>query len=135
LVISYVLDLPFGRGKKYLTDATGFVDKVVGGWSVDGITIFQKGFPLAFGNAIPNYITSYGGGSRPNVVAGCNSQPMGASQHFRWRLNLRAGLKYLPRHEPAPHPVRTQIHVLDLGTPGMAVQSIAIPGEFFSAVP
>lgn len=71
-MISYGLDLPFGRGKKYLTDATGFVDKVVGGGGVDGITIFQKGFPSAFGNAIPNYITSYGGGSRPNVVAGCN---------------------------------------------------------------
>jgi hypothetical protein len=75
-----VLDLPFGHGKKYLTDATGFVDKLVGGWGVDGMTIFQKGFPLAFGNAIPNYITSYGGGSRPNVVAGCNkSSGLGGS--------------------------------------------------------
>jgi hypothetical protein len=80
LVISYVLDPPFGHGKKYLTDATGFVDKLVGGWGVDGITIFQKGFPLAFGNAIPNYINSYGGVSRPNVVAGCNkSSGLGGS--------------------------------------------------------
>jgi hypothetical protein len=86
LVISYVVDLPFGHGKKYLTDATGFVDKVVGGWGVDGITIFQKGFPLAFGNAIPNYVTSYGGGSRPNVVAGCNkSSPVsGAAKLGEW---------------------------------------------------
>jgi hypothetical protein len=29
-----------------LTDATGFVDKVVCGWGADGITIFQKDFPL-----------------------------------------------------------------------------------------
>jgi hypothetical protein len=32
----------------------------------------QKSFPLAFSNAIPNYTASFGGGSRPNVVAGCN---------------------------------------------------------------
>jgi hypothetical protein len=44
----------------------------VGGWGVDGITIFQKGFPLAFNNAIPNYTASFGGGSQPNVVAGWN---------------------------------------------------------------
>jgi hypothetical protein len=46
--------------------------KVVGGWGLDGITIFQKGVPLAFNNAIPNYTASFGGGSRPNVLAGCN---------------------------------------------------------------
>jgi len=46
--------------------------KVVGGWGLDGITIFQKGLPLAFNNAIPNYTASFGGGSQPNVVAGCN---------------------------------------------------------------
>lgn len=58
----------FGHGKKYLTDATGFVDKLVGGWGVDGITIFQTGFPLAFSHAIPNYTASFGGGARPKVV-------------------------------------------------------------------
>ena len=78
LVISYVLDLPFGRGRKYYSSATGVMDKIVGGWGVDGVTIFQKGFPLAFGNSIPNYITSFGGGSRPDVVPGCNkSRPSG----------------------------------------------------------
>jgi hypothetical protein len=28
------------------------------------------------------------------------SQPMGASQYFRWQLNLRPGLKYLPGTNP-----------------------------------
>jgi hypothetical protein len=133
--------------------------KVVGGWGVDGITIFQKGFPLAFNNAIPNYTASFGGGSRPNVVAGGNKSPgVGGSEklgewfvtscftapadftygkffnifnrnpwappkHFCWQLNLRPGIQYLPRHEPAPHPVRTEIHVLDLQTHGLAVQA------------
>jgi hypothetical protein len=72
LVTSYVVDLLFGHGKKYLTDATGFVDKVVGGWGVDGITMFQNGLLLAFNNAILNYTASFGGGFRPNAVADCN---------------------------------------------------------------
>ena len=86
LVISYVLDLPFGPGKRYLTDASGVKAKLVGGWGIDGITIFQKGFPLAFGNALPNYITNYGAGSRPNVVPGCNkgARPAGTSQLAEW---------------------------------------------------
>jgi len=86
LVISYVLDLPFGPGKRYLTDASGAKAKLVGGWGIDGITIFQKGFPLAFGNALPNYITNYGAGSRPNVVPGCNkgARPAGTSQLAEW---------------------------------------------------
>jgi TonB dependent receptor len=85
LVISYVLDLPFGRGKKYLSGADGFEQKLVGGWGVDGITIFQKGFPLAFSNSDPNYTTSFGGGSRPNVVAGCNKgAPSGVNKLSEW---------------------------------------------------
>ena len=45
-MISYVYDLPFGHGQRYMCDATGVVDKLVSGWGVDGVTTFQKGFPL-----------------------------------------------------------------------------------------
>jgi hypothetical protein len=80
LVISYVLDLPFGRGKHFMSDASGLKDKLVSGWGVDGVTIFQSGFPLVFTNSDPNYATLFGGGSRPNAVAGCDkSAPAGGS--------------------------------------------------------
>ena len=80
LVISYVLDLPFGRGKKYLSGSTGVMDKLVGGWGIDGVTIFQSGFPLVFSNGAANYTTLFGAGSRPNIVSGCNkSAPSGGS--------------------------------------------------------
>jgi Carboxypeptidase regulatory-like domain len=78
LVISYVLDLPFGRGKRFVSNANSVTDKIIGGWGVDGVTIFQSGFPLVFSNGNPNYTTLFGGGSRPNFVAGCNkSSPAG----------------------------------------------------------
>jgi Carboxypeptidase regulatory-like domain len=85
LVISYVLDLPFGHGKRFMSDASGFVDKVVGGWGVDGVTIFQSGFPLVFSNGIANYTTLWGGGSRPNYIAGCSKgTPSGAAKLNEW---------------------------------------------------
>jgi hypothetical protein len=85
LVISYVLDLPIGHGKMFMSDATGVVDKLVGGWGIDGVTTFQKGFPLVFTNGNANYTTSFGGGSRPNRVPGCNtSRPSGVPQLTEW---------------------------------------------------
>lgn len=85
LVISYVLDLPFGHGKRFMSDATGFVDKVVGGWGVDGVTIFQSGFPLVFSNGLPNFTTQYGGGSRPDFSPGCKKgRPDGVSKLTEW---------------------------------------------------
>jgi Carboxypeptidase regulatory-like domain/TonB dependent receptor len=79
MVISYVLDLPFGKGKKYLSGASGVTDKIVGGWGVDGVTIFQRGFPLVFTNGQPNGTTLFGGGSRPNVVLGCDTLASGSA--------------------------------------------------------
>ena len=46
LVISYVLDLPFGKGKRYFGGVSGVGGKLVSGWGIDGITTFQRGFPV-----------------------------------------------------------------------------------------
>jgi hypothetical protein len=81
LVISYVLDLPVGHGKRYLSDASGAKDKLVGGWGIDGVTVFQSGFPLVFSNSAPNYTTNFGAGSRPNFISGCNkASPLGSGR-------------------------------------------------------
>ena len=42
-VFSYVYDLPFGRGKQFLTSAPGAVDKLLGGWQWNGIATFSTG--------------------------------------------------------------------------------------------
>jgi TonB dependent receptor len=72
LVVSYVLDVPFGKGRKYFAGAEGITDKIIGGWGIDGVTIFQRGFPLVFTNGQVNGTTLFGGGSRPNMVPGCD---------------------------------------------------------------
>ena len=89
LVISYVLDLPFGRGKTFLSDVSGVSDKLVSGWGVDGVTIFQRGFPLKihYGAGTPLSALGVLGKStlRPNVVAGCDrGRPAGVSQLSQW---------------------------------------------------
>lgn len=40
---SYIYELPFGRGRKYLPGSNAIVDGVLGGWSLNGITTFMTG--------------------------------------------------------------------------------------------
>jgi hypothetical protein len=75
LVLSYVYDLPIGHGKTYFADATGVMSKIVSGWGVDGVTTFQKGFPLpiTYGASTPLSSANLGiGVLRPDYVPGCN---------------------------------------------------------------
>jgi hypothetical protein len=79
LVISYVVDLPFGHGRRFLPGAHGFADKAIGGWGVNGVSTFQDGTPLGL-TASPNLTDSFGGGLRPNVTAGCDKFESGPIQ-------------------------------------------------------
>ena len=45
-VTSLVYELPFGRGRTYLSNTNGFVDAVLGGWQVSGINTMQAGTPF-----------------------------------------------------------------------------------------
>jgi hypothetical protein len=42
-------ELPFGKGKRFITGATGAMDKVVGGWSINWSSTFQGGQPISIG--------------------------------------------------------------------------------------
>ncbi len=83
LVVSYVLDVPVGKGRKYMNHTNGFVNAAIGGWGFQGITTIQEGFPLHFGTN-SNNSNSFGGGQRPNVVSGCDPSISGSIQS---RLN------------------------------------------------
>jgi hypothetical protein len=87
LVISYVLDLPFGQGRKYLGGVSEGLNRIVGGWGIDGVTTFQRGFPLIFGNGQANDATLFGTGSRPNLVRGCRKSPLGGKSRLNEWFN------------------------------------------------
>jgi hypothetical protein len=82
LAISYVIDLPFGKGKKYMGGASGVTNTLISGWGVNGITILQRGFPVKinFGQGTPLSSLGLGiGGLRPDVVPGCDKNSHGSS--------------------------------------------------------
>ena len=111
---AYVLDLPVGKGRRFLANQGGIVDKVVSGWGVDGITTYALGFPLIF-TAQPTFISQqFGAGTpRPNVTAGCNKNVPGnavARQHGWFNTSCftqpsNYGFGNEPRSDPA---LRTQ---------------------------
>ena len=86
LVFSYVLDLPFGQGRRYLSNVDGPLNIIVGGWGIDGVTTFQRGFPLVFRNGQANDATLFGAGSRPNLLPGCDKSfaPGGTARLNDW---------------------------------------------------
>jgi hypothetical protein len=43
LVLTYVVQLPFGRGKRWGNNTSGVVNAVLGGWEFAGINTFQTG--------------------------------------------------------------------------------------------
>ena len=82
LVISYVLDLPFGHGKKFLSSAHGAGGVLVSGWGLDGVTTFQRGFPMKLTYGSGNDMTNANlgiGTLRPDVVAGCDKSVSGSA--------------------------------------------------------
>ena len=45
-----IYELPFGKGRHWLSSAPGWADRIVGGWQVQAIYIAQTGSPMAFAN-------------------------------------------------------------------------------------
>jgi hypothetical protein len=50
LKANWVFELPFGNGRRFLGSSNGLVDRLVGGWELDGIVRIQSGRLLDFGN-------------------------------------------------------------------------------------
>ena len=62
LTISGVFELPFGSGKRFFTD--GVAAKILGGWQINGVALFQSGAPLQISGGNPSALNA--GTLRPN---------------------------------------------------------------------
>lgn len=60
LTVNYSYLLPFGKGKALLANSGGFVDKVVSGWVISGISDFQTGQPFSVTSNPGSYKDSSG---------------------------------------------------------------------------
>jgi len=92
LSIGYGVDLPFGRNKRFMSDAHGVLNGIVGGWRVNGITTIRSGVPMSSYQFFPgSALSQFGGGQgyfgaqglwmRPDLVSGCDLKVSGSREH------------------------------------------------------
>ncbi len=67
--LSFLYNLPVGRGQKFMGDMHGPAQVILGGWSVNGITILHSGFAL--GETMATNQSGVATGNRPNIVPNC----------------------------------------------------------------
>ena len=65
-VQSYVYELPFGHGKKWLS--SGIASSVIGGWRLNGILTLMTGTPMWFGYSATN-LNAPGNSQTPDIIA------------------------------------------------------------------
>jgi len=75
-VLGSVLDLPLGKGKKYANNLGTVAEKLIGGWGINTIITFQRGFPIIIGGC-PGLLSESG---VPNV--GCSRNTRTALSHL-----------------------------------------------------
>jgi hypothetical protein len=80
LVLSWAYELPIGSGRRFLSGATGLAQKLVEGWSINGITSYQSGQPLNIRLASSQLNT--GTDNWANVTCGDIGMPEEPTQWF-----------------------------------------------------
>ena len=91
LSVGYGVDLPFGRNKRFMSDAHGVLNAVIGGWRVNGITTIRSGVPISSYQFFPgSALSQFGGGQgyfgaqglwmRPDLVSGCDLKASGSRE-------------------------------------------------------
>lgn len=68
-IANAIYELPFGRGRRFWTDANGFADRVIGGWSIGTIIAWSTNPPwfVSSGRATFN---NFNAGNNPAVLTG-----------------------------------------------------------------
>ncbi|MBY0503943.1 MAG: carboxypeptidase regulatory-like domain-containing protein [Bryobacteraceae bacterium] len=83
-VANFQYDLPFGRGKRFLTAVHPIVNGALGGWNVSGIATLQSGLPISV-SSNQNLTFSYGGDARPDSTGLKSATPGSTKDRInRW---------------------------------------------------
>ena len=89
LSVGYTFELPFGKGRRFLGNATGIADALVSGWRLNGITTFRSGAPLGIAQVRGgSALSQLGGGGgffgaqgtfmRPDKLPNCDTSMSGS---------------------------------------------------------
>ena len=63
--LSSIYELPFGKGRAYMTNGVGAA--VLGGWRVSGIGFYSSGQPLGLGTSVGSPSVLFAAGNRPLI--------------------------------------------------------------------
>jgi hypothetical protein len=121
--ISYVYQLPVGRGKTFGHDWNWFLDAAFGGWQTNGIWRFDDGFPIQLtlngGQSLPTY-----GSQRPNLIG-----PLQRNNSSNWLQQYFAQ----PNNVATPAPFTIGNAPRELSTvraPGTATTALSLFKQF-----
>lgn len=91
--VSY--DLPFGRGRPFLSSSNGFLSNVVSGWKIGAVLRYNTGQPITLSstNYYPGWASEY-----PNIVPGGDfSSHFRAGQYTPWDPNWSGAQYFNPK--------------------------------------
>jgi hypothetical protein len=71
LALSWIYQLPWGKGRPMGSNLGGIANGIIGGWSLEGIGIFRTGNYFTATDIVDN---SNAGGSRPDIIGNPNDQ-------------------------------------------------------------
>jgi len=73
VVASFVWNLPFGKGERFGGNASGLKQAIIGGWQMNGIYLWQGGFPISvFAADVGGVLDSFGT-NRADIVGDIHS--------------------------------------------------------------
>ena len=83
---SYIYQLPFGQGKRWLGRSNAITDGILGGWNVSGITTYHTGIPV---NVSIPFDNANDGGTpqRPDYIPGFPARVISSSDRTQGWLN------------------------------------------------
>jgi hypothetical protein len=81
LAASFVWNLPFGKDQKFGANASGLTQVLIGGWQVNGIYIWQGGFPISVQAADLGGLNDTFGTNRADIVGDIHA---GGGSIERW---------------------------------------------------
>jgi len=128
IVTSGIFELPFGRGRRFWTDAGGLADGLVGGWQVGLFYRAQSGNPIGFGNFLFKDGSSIKDVAKPGsertqdaLFAGLPSNSGTTNPWFNTAPFVTASASQLDRN------IRTQpLRFAEVRTPGYALFDVSV---------
>jgi hypothetical protein len=73
-----IYELPFGKGRMFMGSAPRWVDEAIGGWNVDGVTLWHGGYPWS--GASNAFVASYSNDAPP-IYIGNNRAAIATGVH------------------------------------------------------